>query len=274
MTRAVLFVNPRSGGGNAAQSGLTEQARNRGIEAIVLRSGDSLAALVERAVANGADTLGVAGGDGSLAVVAAAALAHSLPFVCVPAGTRNHFALDLGLDPQDLVGALDAFTDRIEHRIDVADVNGRIFLNNVSIGVYGDAVQQPTYRDAKARTLLETAVRLLGPGAPTPDLDLVDDRGHSHHDPAVVLISNNPYSLGPPRAPGTRASLNSGQLGVLVLDPPTRVSGGGHTWTATHLELTAADAIHAGIDGEAVVLTPPLRFAIRSRSLRVLLPSP
>ena len=150
---------------------------------IVLRPDDDLAALVDDAVARGADALGVAGGDGSLAVVAAAALAHGLPFVCVPAGTRNHFALDLGVDRRDLVGSLDAFTDGVERRIDVAEVNGRLFLNNVSLGIYGDAVRQPAYRDAKARTLLETAAHVLGPSAAAVDLQLVDDRGRPHLQP-------------------------------------------------------------------------------------------
>jgi diacylglycerol kinase family enzyme len=272
--RPVLFVNPRSGDGRAARARLAECARERGIDTIVLQPGDDLAALVRRAVEAGADTLGVAGGDGSLAVVAAAALAHGLPFVCIPAGTRNHFALDLGLDPHELVGTLDAFTDGIEHRIDVAEVNGRLFLNNVSLGVYGDAVQQPAYRDAKARTLLGTAVHVLGPSGRASDLELADDLGRSHHNPAVVLVSNNPYSLEPPRVPGTRQTLDSGQLGILVLDPPDGGPSPGHVWTATRVELTAPAPVHAGIDGEAVDLNPPLRFAIRPRALRVRLPGP
>ena len=270
----MLFVNPKSGGGKAARARLAERARERGIEVISLRRSDNLAALVDDAVARGADALGAAGGDGSLAVVAAAALAHDLPFVCIPAGTRNHFALDLGIDRRDLIGALDAFTDGFERRIDVAEVNGRLFLNNVSLGIYGDAVRQPTYRDAKARTLLETAAQVLGPSAAAVDLKLVDNQGRPHLNPAVVLVSNNPYAFDPPRQPGTRPALDSGQLGVLVLDPPRRGQSPGHTWTATQLELTAPAPVHAGIDGEAVDLTPPLRFAIRPRALRVRLPRP
>ena len=235
---------------------------------IVLRPGDDLAALVDEAVAGGADMLGVAGGDGSLAVVAAAALAHGLPFVCVPAGTRNHFALDLGIDRRDLVGSLDAFTDGVERRIDVAEVNGRLFLNNVSIGIYGDAVRQPAYRDAKARTLVETAANVLGPSATAVDLKLVDDEGHPHLDPAVVLVSNNPYSLEPPHAPGTRPSLDSGLLGIIVLDAP-RADRGPRMWTSARLEVTAPAPVHAGVDGEAVDLTPPLEFVIRPGALRV-----
>ena len=231
--RPVLFVNPRSGGGKATRAGLAERARERGIDVIVLRPGDRLPALVDQAVANGADALGVAGGDGSLAVVAAAALAHGLPFVCVPAGTRNHFALDLGVDRGDLVGSLDAFTDGVERRIDVAEVNGRLFLNNVSLGIYGDAVRQPTYRDAKARTLLETAAQVLGPSAAAADLKLVDDRGRPHRDPAVVLVSNNPYSLR--AAACTRHPADARQRTARRSSSSTRrgpASEPGRTWTA------------------------------------------
>jgi diacylglycerol kinase family enzyme len=270
----VLFVNPRSGGGKAAHARLPERARERGIDVVVLRPSDSLPALVDQAVADGADALGVAGGDGSLAVVAAAALAHELPFVCVPAGTRNHFALDVGVDRADLVGSLDAFTRGVERRIDVAEVNGRLFLNNVSLGIYGDAVRQPAYRDAKARTLAQTAAHVLGPSAPAAGLEVTDDRGRPHRDPAVVLVSNNPYSLEPPREPGTRPALDSGQLGVVVLDRPAAGPSAGRAWTAKQLEMTATAPVHAGIDGEAVELDPPLRFVIRPLALRVRLYRP
>jgi diacylglycerol kinase family enzyme len=263
--RPVLFVNPRSGGGRAERADLAERARQRGIDAIVLSPGDSLPTLVEAAVARGADALGVAGGDGSLAVVAAAALEHGVPFVCVPAGTRNHFALDLGIDRSNLIGSLDAFSEGVERQIDVAKVNGRLFLNNVSLGIYGDAVRQPAYRDAKARTLLETASRVLGPSTPAAGLQLVDDRGNVHRDPAVVLVSNNPYAFAPPHAPGTRPTLQSGKLGVVSLDPTPP----GRAWTAKTLVVTAPSVVPAGIDGEAVDLDPPLRFAVLPAALRV-----
>jgi Diacylglycerol kinase catalytic domain len=173
-------------------------------------------------VAAGADALGMAGGDGSLAVVAAVAAAHGIPFVCVPAGTRNHFALDVGVDRHDVIGALDAFTDGVERQIDVAEVNGRAFLNNASLGIYGDAVRSPAYRDAKVRTLVETAAEVMGPSAEAPALCLVDDLGREHRDLVVVLVSNNPYALDRPLARGTRPTLGGGQLGIVVTTrPPT-----------------------------------------------------
>jgi diacylglycerol kinase family enzyme len=268
--RPVLFINPRSGDGKAARARLAERARHTGIEAVTLDRGQDLAVLAGEAAAAGADMLGMAGGDGSLAVVAAVAAADGIPFVCVPAGTRNHFALDLGVDRHDVTGALDAFTGGVERRIDVAEVNGRPFLNNVSLGIYGDAVRSPAYRDAKVRTLLETVAEVMGPGSGGLALDLVDDLGHEHRHPAVVLVSNNPYALDRPLARGTRPALDSGQLGVIVLDAP----GGsprapGRAWSAPRLEVTAPAPVHAGVDGEAVDLEPPLRFAIRPVALRV-----
>ena len=264
----VLFVNPRSGGGAAGRAGVVERARGRGIDVVVLEPGQSLGTLVDQAVAEGADALGMAGGDGSLAVVAAAAAAHGLPFICVPAGTRNHFALDLGVDRHDAGAAVDAFGESLERRVDLADVNGRVFLNNVSLGVYGEAVRQSAYRDAKVRTLVETAERVLGPSGETPALRLVDDAGREHAQLAVVLVSNNPYALNPPVS-GTRPALDSGNLGILVLDTPGRRPPPGRAWSAPDFEVSAPMPVHAGIDGEAVMLSAPLRFTIRPAALRV-----
>jgi diacylglycerol kinase family enzyme len=265
-------VNPHSGDGKAERARLVERAQALGIDVAVVRPDRPLATLVDEAVARGADALGVAGGDGSLAVVAATAVARDLPFVCVPAGTRNHFALDLGLDPDDPAGALGAFTGGVERRIDVAEVNGRMFLNNVSLGVYGDAVKEPTYRDAKARTLVATAVSALGPSAPANGLHVVDDHGHAHASPAVVLVSNNPYSLAPGRVRGAREALDGGVLGVVVLDAPGEITPG-RAWTATKLDVQAPGPVHAGIDGEAVELEAPLRVVIRPGALRVRVPA-
>jgi diacylglycerol kinase family enzyme len=266
----VLLVNPRSGGGKAARAGVAERAREKGIEVVIFTSGQDLAALAHGAIGSGADALGVAGGDGSLAVVAAAAAANNIPFVCVPAGTRNHFALDVGVDRHDVIGALDAFTDGAERHIDIAEVNGRTFLNNVSLGIYGDTVHNPAYRDAKVRTLLETAAEVMRPGAEAPALRLVDDLAREHRHLTVVLVSNNPYAVDRPLITGTRPALDTGRLGIIVIDAPgDSPRAPGRSWSALHLELSAPAPVHAGVDGEAVDLSPPLRFAIRPAALRV-----
>jgi hypothetical protein len=268
--RPTLFVNPRSGRG--AGPGIAQEARDRGMTVAEFGPDRSLDPQVDEAVAGGADALAVAGGDGSLAAVAQAALAHDLPFVCIPAGTRNHFARDLGVDPADPIAALDALSDGVEARIDVGEVNGRVFLNNVSLGIYAEAVSQEGYRDAKVRTLIETARGVLGPGAGVPGLDVRDDLGVDHSDPAIALVSNNPYAPGPPTR-GGRPTLRGGQLGVIVIDRPAagrRPSG--RAWSSASLRIDGSAVVHAGIDGEAVELSPPLEFAVRPAALRVRTP--
>ncbi|MGW0231476.1 diacylglycerol/lipid kinase family protein [Actinopolymorpha singaporensis] len=267
----VLFINPRSGDGKAVRVALADHAYERDIEAVVLPPGQNPRELAQEAVSAGADALGMAGGDGSLAAVASVAAAHGIPFVCIPVGTRNHFALDLGVRRHDVLGALAAFTsDGIERRVDVADVNGRMFLNNVSLGIYGDAVRSPGYRDAKVRTLIETAGKVLGPSGRAPSLRLIDDAGRETGQLTLVLVSNNPYALDRPFARGTRPRLDGGRLGVIVLHAP---GDGTHpparAWTASRLDVIAADTVHAGVDGEAVDLESPVTIAIRPGALRV-----
>jgi hypothetical protein len=210
-------------------------------------------------VADGADALGVAGGNGSLALVASAAAGRRIPFVCVPAGTRNHFAHDVGVAANDLIGALDALGAALERTIDVGYVNARRFLNNVSLVIYGDAVQRGDYRDAKLRTLLETAEEeALGSGSAPADVHLVDDGGREHHSPAVVLVSNNPYAFDRQRVRGARPGLDSGQLGDRL---DRRASWSPHraarAWSARSLRVDASGTVPAGVDGDAVTLAPP-----------------
>lgn len=266
----VLIFNPRSGGGKAERFHLAEEARQRGIEAIELSPGHDLVALAEDALARGADALAMAGGDGSQAVVAAAAARAGVPYACIPAGTRNHFALDLGVDRDDVVGALDAFVEGGERVVDLADVNGRVFVNNVSLGLYADAVQHAGYRDAKLRTLLDTIPDVAGPSASAPGLRWRDPDGFSHEGGLALLISNNPYRLGHMVGSGTRPRLDTAHLGVAVM-APTRELGGGvlQLWSLSEVNLEADAELAAGLDGEAVTLTPPLRFIMRPAALRV-----
>ena len=272
----VLFFNPRSGGGKAERFALAKEAAARGIEPIELKAGDDLETLVRSAVARGADGLAMAGGDGSQAVVAAIAAERGLPYACVPAGTRNHFALDLGVDRDDVVGALDAFVDGGERRVDLAEVNGRVFVNNVSLGLYAEAVQRSGYRNAKIRTLLDTVPDVLGPDGGEPDMRWHGPGGHEHRGGAAVLVSNNRYRLGRAVGSGTRPRIDDGLLGITVVGSPT---GGGEEgnssqrpwreWSAPTFEVDAEQPVPAGIDGETVVLHAPLHFRIRAGVLQV-----
>jgi hypothetical protein len=272
----VLFFNPRSGGGKAERFALAKEAATRGIEPIELKAGDDLETLVRAAVARGADGLAMAGGDGSQAVVAAVAAECGLPYACVPAGTRNHFALDLGVDRDDVVGALDAFVDGGERRVDLAEVNGRVFVNNVSLGLYAQAVQRAGYRDAKIRTLLDTVPDVLGPDGGEPVMRWQGPGGQEHRGGAAVLVSNNRYRLGRAVGSGTRPRIDDGLLGITVVGSPTGGGADGSSaqrpwreWTAPTFDVEADKPLPAGIDGETVVLEAPLHFRIMAGVLRV-----
>ncbi len=274
--RPVLFYNPRSGGGKAERFALASEARARGIEPVELAQGKDLGELVRDAVSRGADALAMAGGDGSQAIVAAIAAEHALPYACVPAGTRNHFALDLGVDRDDVVGALDALVDGGERVVDLAEVNGRVFVNNVSLGTYGEAVQQPGYRDAKLRTLLDTIPETIGPDAQAGPLRWADPDGRQCRSRAVVLVSNNRYRLGELIGSGTRPDLDAGVLGIVVADEPSDARARRTTpsqrlqeWTARSFTVEADERLAAGIDGEAAQLDPPLRFHTLPSALKV-----
>jgi len=265
----VLIVNSRSGGGKATRFDLVTQCRARRIEAVLFKHGDDLAAMATAAIANGADALGMAGGDGSQALVAAVAAEHDIPYVCVPAGTRNHFALDLGVDRNDVVGALDAFTEGHERRIDLGRVNGRVFVNNVAMGVYGVVVQSPAYRAHKLRTVIETLPDVLGPDAAPFDLRFAGPDDRIHDTALLVLVSNNRYTIDPRPGPQrrTRGEIDGGVLGVVAVTGPP--PGGASEWTTPTFRVDSADAVATGFDGESVVLEPPLVFESIPKALRV-----
>ncbi len=269
--RPIVIWNPKSGGGKAVSNHLADEARKRGIEPIELKPGDDLEQLVRGAVAGGADGLAAAGGDGTQALVASIAAEHDLPFACIPAGTRNHFALDLGVDRDDVVGALDAFVNGGERRIDLAEVNGRVFVNNASLGLYAEAVQREGYRDAKLRTILDTAPDVLGsqPSGPTSELCWRGEDGTAHESAAVILVSNNTYRLGRPVGSGTRPRIDSGELGVAVLNTADGAGGRWQQWSTPTFEVTSSQPVPVGVDGEALVMDPPLRFLSRPSALRV-----
>ena len=195
----------------------------------------------------------------------------------MPAGTRNHFALDLGVDRDDVVGALDALLDGAgERRVDLGEVNDRVFVNNVSLGLYAEAVQRSGYRDAKLRTLLATVPEVLGPDGDGLDLRWRGPDGHHHRSGAAVLVSNNRYRLGRAVGSGTRPHIDDGLLGVTVVGAPVGRGLRGRLpqrpwreWTTPTFDVDADHPIAAGVDGEALRIEPPLRFRIRPAALRV-----
>jgi diacylglycerol kinase family enzyme len=286
--RPVLLMNPKSGGGKVERFGLVEEARRRGVEPIVLAPGDDLLRLAEQAVADGADVLGMAGGDGSQALVAGVAAAHGVGFVCVPAGTRNHLAMDLGLDRDDVVGALDAFGEAVERRIDLGLVGDRVFVNNATAGLYARIVQSPAYREHKIGTALELLPAMLGPDAAPFDLRFTGPDGTEHASAHLILVSNDRYQLGSGEGFGSRRSIDGGNLGIVAATfrssaeiarllqsgasgrnwrPPGWVE-----WADASFQLESGQPVEIGIDGEAMVLDPPIRFRTLPGALRVRIP--
>ena len=262
----VLFWNPHSGGGKTLRYRLPKEARARGIEPVELTPAKDFEQQIIEALDAGADALAMAGGDGSQATAARIAAERGLPFACIPAGTRNHFALDLGVDRNDIVGALDAFVDGGERLIDLGEVNGQVFINNISIGLYGDAVQHAGYRDAKIRTVLETVTEVLITEQ-RQELQWRSPDGKNHEGAVAIVVSNNRYRLGYVLADGTRPRLDEGLLGVTVLSMPGDEPGA-RTWVTSTFEVQAPGPVPVGADGEARVLEPPLRFRIRPAVLR------
>jgi diacylglycerol kinase family enzyme len=285
--KAVLLMNPKSGGGKVDDFDLVTEAERRGIEPVLLGREDDLRILARDAVRT-ASVIGMAGGDGSQALVAEIAMRHGVDYVCVPAGTRNHLALDLGLDRDDVVGALDAFNDGIKRRIDLAFVNGRVFVNNVSLGIYAEIVRSDAYREAKVATTERLLPELLGPRATPFDLRFSGPNGRLVRTAQLVLVSNNPYVLNRLAGMGSRARLDTGTLGIIAVVitgaahamqlisleavGQVRRFGGWLEWSAERFEVTSGTPIAAGIDGESVVLEPPLRFRSAPAALRVRLP--
>jgi diacylglycerol kinase family enzyme len=193
----------------------------------------------------------------------------------VPAGTRNHFALDLGVDRDDVVGALDAFVNGGERVVDLGEVNGRVFVNNVSLGLYAEAVQRPGYREAKLSTLLDTVPDVLGEEAKPLDMRWTGPSGREHSSGAAILVSNNRYRLGRLLGSGTRPRIDDGLLGITVVSGPIgrartrRLQKPWRAWSAPVFEVQSDRPLAAGIDGEAMTLQAPLRFRIRPAALRV-----
>jgi diacylglycerol kinase family enzyme len=262
--REMLFVNPRSGADSPSVEELVAAVGKRGVSVHVLRDGEDL---VELARSADAKVLGMAGGDGSLGAVAQVAIERDLPFVCIPWGTRNHFAIDAGLPADDPLGAVAAFGGE-ERRVDVGRVGDRIFLNNVSLGVYARLV----HRRERRRRREEALARLRALAT-----SVWKDRRWTRRfrvdgqpvNASVVLVANNEY-LEDLTSLGERKRLDGGVLALYAARGVRRLHWSERT--AQQFRIESDRPLHAAVDGEPAVLASPLELRVDPRALRLLVP--
>ena len=278
-----VIMNPKSGGGKVGRFDLERKAEDLGAEVFLMRGPKQVdvAEVARTAVARGADLLGVAGGDGTQALVAGIAAEHGIPFMVITAGTRNHFALDLGLDRDNPPACLGALADAVELRVDLGVVGGRTFVNNASFGAYAEVVDAPAYRDDKLGTTLDLLPDLLR-GHRGPRLTVHAD-GAEISAPQALLVANNPYGTGDIAGLSRRARLDRGVLGVVAVNVGSareavglirgRRTTGLRVLTARETTVTAdTRQLPVGIDGEAISLPVPVRCAVHPGALRVWVP--
>jgi diacylglycerol kinase family enzyme len=278
-----LIMNPKSGGGKVAKFNLKQRAEDLGAEVFLMTGAEpvDVADVARKAVAKGADLLGVAGGDGTQALVAAVAAEHGIPFLVITAGTRNHFALDLGLDRENPAACLDALRDGVELRVDLGVIGGQTFVNNASFGAYAEVVEIPAYRDDKLATTLDALPELLQGNRGARLVAHADDVEITA--PQALLVANNPYGAGDIAGLSRRVRLDGGVLGVVGVKIGSarqavgllegRHASGLSVLTTKNIEITAdVPRIPVGVDGEAVLMPTPVRCAIRPGALRVWVP--
>jgi len=278
-----LIMNPRSGGGKVERFDLKRKAEALGAEVFLFGGSGpvDVAEVARHAVAGGADLLGVAGGDGTQALVAGIAAEHGLPFVVISAGTRNHFALDLGLDREDPAACLGALTDGVELRVDLGKINGQTFVNNASFGAYAEIVETPAYRGDKMGTTLNLLPDLMQ-GQRGAHLR-VRANGTRIDAPQALLVSNNPYGTGDIAGLSRRARLDGGVLGVVGVTVRTAGQAvdllrgsradGVSVLATKEIEVTAdAPQIPVGVDGESILMSTPVTCTVSPGALRVWVP--
>ena len=278
-----LIMNPKSGGGKVEKFDLKRKAEDLGADVFLIGGPEpvDVAQVAREAVAKGADLLGVAGGDGTQALVAGVAAEHGLPFMVISAGTRNHFALDLGLDREDPSACLGALSDGVELRVDLGMINGQVFVNNASFGAYAEVVETPAYRDDKLNTTLNLLPDLLQGHRGARLSARADDA--EIRSPQALLVANNPYGTGDIAGLSRRARLDRGVLGVVGVKVRSarqavdllrgRRAAGLRVLTAKKIEISAdAAQIPVGIDGEAVSMPTPVTCTISPSALRVWVP--
>jgi diacylglycerol kinase family enzyme len=289
-----VVLNASSGHGTGAEIAdrLREIFAAAGREARIILAGEGtdLNAAMRGAVEDGCATLVAGGGDGTINCGASAVVGRRIPLGVLPLGTLNHFAKDLGI-PLDLEEATRVVLDGIVCHVDVGEVNGRVFLNNSSLGVYPAIVRLRERYQTKVRgkwiAALWAALTVLRRNPFMAVRIVVEGKAMVRHTP-LVLVANNEYRMAGIN-PGTRESLARGRLALYVLNAERRPGLLRLAWRvllkgaerAKEVDLITVEEatietrrrrLQVATDGEVFTLESPLSYRIRPGALRVHVP--
>ena len=288
--RARIILNDASGGAAGAAGGAIDEACGRaGVDARVIRVTRS--GILEAAEPTAADeVLVAAGGDGTVSTLATVAVTKNLTFGIIPLGTLNHFARDAGI-PQELDRAVATIAGGRMRRFDVGEVNNVIFLNNASLGMYPRLVWERQLEETHGRAKWAAFAIALARGwrgYRTINVQMTVDGLALRRQTPFVFVGNGDY-----RAEGldlgTRAALDSGRLSMFVAPGITRMQALMLPFRALTRQLPSDGLFEAfrahqisidgmrpevgmALDGEIVLVSVPLHFAVRPRVLRMLVP--
>jgi YegS/Rv2252/BmrU family lipid kinase len=292
----VVLLN-RGGGAVAADPTIADKVRDSfhaaGLDAEIELIGGGDCAVRAKAIAErGDELLVVGGGDGTISAAASALVGGETLLGIIPLGTLNHFARDLGI-PSDLDEAVKLIASAEERRVDVAEMNDRIFINNSAIGLYPLMVvdrdsQRRKLGRSKRLAMIVASMRTLARFNHQRLTLTVNEETTGRVDTPLLFVGNNDYriDLG---APGQRESIEDGTLSVFVMrkktrrgfiaasiralfnrardDDMVRIEDVQRLRVASH-----RSALAVSLDGEVVRAEPPLDYKIRKKSLRVIAP--
>jgi diacylglycerol kinase family enzyme len=296
MKPITVIVNGGAGKGHddSAAEELRGKLRAAGLDAelVLAKDGEEMIASARRALDKGAELVAAGGGDGTINAVASVMVGSGVRFGVLPLGTLNHFAKDLGI-PLDLDEAVRNLAQGVPREVDVGEVNGRIFLNNSSLGLYPDIVrdrekQQRRLGRGKWPAALWATLAAL---RRYPFLSMrltVKDETLARRTP-FVFIGNNRYTMEG-LAIGERDCMDDGLLSLYVAQHPTRLgllrfaidALRGKLGSERDFDVLEADgfeidthrhSLHVATDGEVTLMNPPLRYRVRPGALTVLVPA-
>ncbi|MFL6726187.1 MAG: diacylglycerol/lipid kinase family protein [Sphingomicrobium sp.] len=295
MARITVLLN-RGGGAVSADPDIGDKVAkaldNAGVDAEVeLVSGGDCAARCRGIAERGDELLVVGGGDGTISAAASGLVGTETLLGILPLGTLNHFARDLGI-PTTLEAAARLISRRTERRVDIAEMNGRVFINNSAIGLYPLMIidrdlQRRRFGRSKRLAMLVASLRTLA-RFNHQRLTLTVNDEKARVDTPLLFVGNNDYRIDI-AAPGQRDSIEDGVLSVFVMRKKTRAGFVAASIRALFNRARDDDMVRiddvqqlrvdsrrrqlaVSLDGEVVHTIPALDYRIRRKALRVIAP--